>query len=44
MKVIDELKDMGYTIYESEAPDRESIEFLLSDAEDNVAWGITYGF
>lgn len=38
MKVIDELKDMGYTIYESDAPDREPVDFSLSDEEDNVAW------
>lgn len=35
---MDELKKYGLTIYESEAPDREVIDFSVADSEDNVAW------
>lgn len=35
---MDKLKDMGYTLYESEAPDRQLVDFDVSDGEDNVAW------
>ena len=38
MSAIDELKDMGYTLFESEAPDRQKYDFSISDGEDNVAW------
>ena len=38
MSAIDELRDRGYTLYESEAPDRLPIDFSIADEEDNVAW------
>lgn len=37
-KALDELKAWGFTVFESEAPDREEVDFTISDKEDNVAW------
>lgn len=37
-KVLDELKLWGFTVFESEAPDREEIDFSIGDKEGNVAW------
>lgn len=38
MSAIDELKDMGYTLIESDSPNRQKYDFSISDKEDNVAW------
>lgn len=38
MSAIDELKDMGYTLIESDSPNRQKYDFSMSDREDNVAW------
>lgn len=32
------LKELGLKVYESEAPDRQLVDFDVSDDEDNVAW------
>lgn len=32
------LNDLGYKVIESDNPDREPIDFSLSDGEDSVAW------
>ena len=37
-KALDELKAWGFMVLESEAPDREEVDFTISDKEDNVAW------
>ena len=34
----EELKELGLKVYESEAPDRQLVDFDVSDSEDNVAW------
>lgn len=34
----DELKLYGLTVFESESPDRQFVDFDISDGEDNVAW------
>ena len=39
-----ELKEYGLTIRESDNPERQLIDFTIEDEEDNVAWGIAYGF
>ena len=38
MNFDNELKKFGLVKYESEADDREPIDFSISDAVDNVAW------
>ena len=38
MSAIDELEDMGYTLVESDDPNRQKYDFSISDGEDNVAW------
>lgn len=38
MSVIDEIKDLGYTLRESDNPERDPIDFTIHDEEDNVAW------
>ena len=35
---MDELKNLDLVLYESESPDRQPIDFSISDGEDNVAW------
>ena len=37
-KIIKELEDMGLHIVESDAPNRENIDFSIADKNDNVAW------
>lgn len=37
-ELIKEFKDMGLRIVESEAPDREKIDFSIADDNDNIAW------
>lgn len=32
------LEELGLKVYESEAPDRQLVDFDVSDGEDNVAW------
>ena len=36
--VNEQLKEYGLTVHESEAPDREVIDFSIDDGNDNVAW------
>lgn len=38
MGVVEELKDMGLSVRESDNPDREKIDFSIEDGQDNVAW------
>lgn len=38
MSAIDELKDMGYMLIESDDLNRQKYDFSISDGEDNVAW------
>lgn len=40
-RVKEELEAYGLKVYESEAPDRERVDFSISDGTDNVAfvWG-----
>lgn len=38
MGIVEELKDMGLRVRESDNPDREEIDFSIEDGQDNVAW------
>lgn len=37
-------KDLGLFVVWSEAKDRQPIDFSIADEDDNIAWGIAYGF
>ena len=38
MSAVGELKDIGYTLIESDSPNRQKYDFSISDGEGNVAW------
>lgn len=38
MKALEELKDLGLQLRESDSPDRQKVDFAIEDDEDNVAW------
>lgn len=38
LTAVEELKELGFLVRESEAKDREPIDFSIEDGEDNVAW------
>lgn len=42
--VSEQLKEYGLTVRESDSPERDIVDFSIEDGEDNVAWGIAYGF
>ena len=37
-KVEDELKDYGLSLRENDSPEREPVDFMIEDEDDNVAW------
>lgn len=38
LKAEQQLKDLGLVVFESESPERQKIDFSISDEEDNLAW------
>lgn len=36
--MLDELKDYGLSLRESDDPERDPVDFSIEDGEDNVAW------
>ena len=36
--MLDELKEYGLTLRESDSPDRDLVDFTIEDGENNVAW------
>lgn len=38
MRAEEKLKELGLSIRESDNPDRDTVDFTIEDAEDNVVW------